>query len=159
MLETGGCFSYGPTKSEQLFVEGSARNVQTIWDTGPARLHQHATRSPSSALLPTSFGEGFLTKIDYRKQTSVTLILTSPLEDQGNPQNCVFPLFFRELFFPEEAPRRFEKQQVVRQASLSKAVTEKLQGIIGGYGELSAANVNMLHALFLWWLPAIPLSP
>ncbi|CAJ1427975.1 unnamed protein product [Effrenium voratum] len=31
---------------------------------------------------------------------------------------------------------RFEKQ-VVRQASLSKAVTEKLQGIIGGYGELS----------------------
>ena len=36
-------------------------------------------RSPSSALLPTFFGEGSPTKIDYRKKG--TLIPTSSLED------------------------------------------------------------------------------
>ena len=40
-----------------------------------------ATRSTSSALLPTFLGEGSPTKIDYR--TKGTLILTSLLEDLG----------------------------------------------------------------------------
>ena len=54
--------------------------LQTISEAGLSQHWDVVPRSPSSALLPF-FGEGFPTKIDYRKKG--TLILTSLLDDLG----------------------------------------------------------------------------
>ena len=52
-----------------------------LW-TVATKKYRTTSRSPSSALsLPTFFGEGSPTKMDYRKRKSGTLILSSPLAD------------------------------------------------------------------------------